>query len=194
MKSLIDLLEAYPVKEEKEMPPYKIYCDMDGVLTDFDRRFEHFTGMTPDAYTEKYGRSSFWKLIDKKVGDKFWSGMEWMPGGKKLWDFISPYNPTILTSPSYDKSSEDGKKVWCKEKLGLSEDRVIFAGKKPRIDKFSNEKKMDAKYNYASKDAILIDDSPENIDPFNQKGGIGIICKDGNVDQIIKELQELGYE
>ena len=32
--SIIDLLEAYPLPEQKETPPYKIYCDMDGVLTD----------------------------------------------------------------------------------------------------------------------------------------------------------------
>jgi len=46
-KSLVDLLEAYPIPEVKEKPPYKIYCDMDGVLTDFESRFEHFTGMHP---------------------------------------------------------------------------------------------------------------------------------------------------
>ena len=34
-KSIVDLLEAYPLPEQKEKPPYQIYCDMDGVLTDF---------------------------------------------------------------------------------------------------------------------------------------------------------------
>ena len=38
MQKLVDLLEAYPLKEEK--PNYKIYCDMDGVLTDFEKRFK----------------------------------------------------------------------------------------------------------------------------------------------------------
>ena len=33
MESLKDLLkEGYPLREEKPTPPYKIYCDMDGVL------------------------------------------------------------------------------------------------------------------------------------------------------------------
>ena len=40
-KSIVELLEAYPLKEEKPKPQYKLYCDMDGVLTNFEARFEH---------------------------------------------------------------------------------------------------------------------------------------------------------
>ena len=36
---LQDLMEAYPLPEVKDKPPYKIYCDMDGVLTNFEARF-----------------------------------------------------------------------------------------------------------------------------------------------------------
>ena len=39
MGQLVDLLEAYPLKEEEKQPDYQIYCDMDGVLTDFEKRF-----------------------------------------------------------------------------------------------------------------------------------------------------------
>ena len=42
MKNLNELLgDGYPLMEEKPKPKYKIYCDMDGVLTDFESRFEH---------------------------------------------------------------------------------------------------------------------------------------------------------
>ena len=98
MKSIVDLLEAYPLKEEKDKPPYKIYCDMDGVLTDFESRFDHFTGMNPQVYEKKYGIEQFWHLIDNKIGVRFWVGMPWMPQGKKLWEFIKPYQPDLLTS------------------------------------------------------------------------------------------------
>ena len=51
MESLNELLkEGYPLREAKPTPPYKIYCDMDGVLTDFEKRFEHFSGMHPQEY------------------------------------------------------------------------------------------------------------------------------------------------
>ena len=99
-KKLVDLLEAYPLKENKPTPPFKIYCDMDGVLTDFESRFEHYSGMHPQDYEKKHGTPAFWELIDNKIGVKFWIGMDWMPQGKMLWDFISPYKPDLLTSPS----------------------------------------------------------------------------------------------
>ena len=30
---------------------YNVYVDMDGVLTDFERRFEQFAGVTPEEFT-----------------------------------------------------------------------------------------------------------------------------------------------
>ena len=83
-RSIVDLLEAYPLPEKKEVPPYKIYCDMDGVLTDFQKRFEHFSGMSPKEYENKYGTAAFWNLIDVEVGIKFWANMDWMPEGERL--------------------------------------------------------------------------------------------------------------
>jgi len=80
MESLKDLLqEGYPLREEKPKPPYKIYCDMDGVLTDFESRFEHFTGMHPQEYEKAKGTAAFWHLIDTEIGVSFWVGMDWMP-------------------------------------------------------------------------------------------------------------------
>ena len=112
--SIVDLLEAYPLPEQKEVPPYKIYCDMDGVLTNFESRFEHFSGMHPQDYEKKYGLPAFWELIDVKIGVRFWVGMDWMPQGQQLWDFIQPYKPDLLTSPSRDNASRLGKQLWAK--------------------------------------------------------------------------------
>jgi len=56
------------LKEEEQaaqVSQYKIYCDMDGVLCDFDRRFEQFGGMSPKEFESKYGTKKFWELIDK---------------------------------------------------------------------------------------------------------------------------------
>ena len=65
--SIVDLLEAYPIPEQKEVPPYQIYCDMDGVLTNFEERFDHFSGMHPQEYEKKFGLEQFWHLIDQKI-------------------------------------------------------------------------------------------------------------------------------
>ena len=48
---------------------------------------------------KKHGSVAFWKVVESG-GVKFWSDMSWNVGGKKLWNFISQYNPEILTAPS----------------------------------------------------------------------------------------------
>ncbi len=181
MDSLKDLLkEGYPLKEEKPKLPYKIYCDMDGVLTDFESRFEHYTGMHPQEYEQQKGRAAFWNLIDVEIGVKFWIGMPWMPQGKRLWSFISPYRPDLLTSPSRDNNSRLGKNLWVKNNLN-PKPRVIFA--------YSADKQR-----YANKNSILIDDKKSNVNEWTARGGIAIRCKNGDVDHVIEKLKELGYE
>ena len=180
MEKLADLLEAYPLPEKKEVPKYKIYCDMDGVLTDFEKRFDHFSGMHPQEYEKKFGIEQFWHLIDTKIGVRFWVGMDWMPEGKRLWDFIKPYKPDLLTSPSRHNSSRLGKQLWAKNNLN-PKPKVIMA--------YSADKQR-----YANENSILIDDKKSNINEWAAKGGIAIRCKNGNVDHVIEKLQELGYE
>ena len=179
-KSIVELLEAYPLPEQKEKPPYKIYCDMDGVLTNFESRFEHFTGKSPKQYEKEFGLEQFWHLIDSKIGVRFWVGMDWMPQGKELWNFISPYGPSLLTSPSRDNTSRLGKNLWVKNNLN-PKPKVIFA--------YSADKQR-----YADENSILIDDKKSNINEWNAQGGIAIRCKDGDVTSVINELKALGYE
>ena len=178
--SIVNLLEAYPIPEQNEVPPYKIYCDMDGVLTDFESRFEHFTGMTPKEYENKFGTAGFWNLIDVQVGVKFWVGMSWMPQGQALWNFISPYKPDLLTSPSRDNNSRLGKNLWVKNNLN-PKPKVIFA--------YSADKQR-----YANENSILIDDKKSNINEWIAAGGIAFRVKNGDIDPAIQGLKELGYE
>ena len=178
--SIVDLLEAYPLPEQKELPPYKIYCDMDGVLTDFESRFEHYSGMTPKEYENQHGTAGFWNLIDVEVGVKFWVGMNWMPRGQELWNFISPYKPDLLTSPSRDNNSRLGKNLWVKNNLN-PKPKVIFA--------YSKDKQR-----YANENSILIDDKKSNINEWIAKGGIAFRVRKGDISPAIEGLKELGYE
>ena len=156
---------------------YDLYVDMDGVLTDFEKRFGNFTDLSPGEYKEQYGENKFWELIDKKVGVKFWVGMPWMPGGKELWSFVKHLKPKILSTPSYDNSSKLGKRLWIKNNIpGVKSHLVPRSWKQ----KFANE------------NSILIDDYKINIDEWRSKGGIGILHTD--VFSTIKQLKDLGYE
>ena len=190
MGKLTDLL----LTEEDFTPKYQIYCDMDGVLTDFESRFiemlkkegkkyyskEELADITrPKHFEKKFGQDEFWKFIDS-FGEEFWSGMNWMPNGQALWKFISPYNPKILSSPSKDSSSRLGKRLWITSYLSPSPDEIIFA-------------QAHKKQKYATPESILIDDKPSNIEEWAAAGGIALEVKDGEIQSVINKLKELGY-
>ena len=64
---------------------YKIFCDMDGVLVDFEKGYLELTGK--DISGEWHTTTEFWDPINKE-GSKFWDNLEWMKDGKKLWSYI----------------------------------------------------------------------------------------------------------
>ncbi len=79
---------------------YTWYCDMDGVLVNFDKGYFELTGKYPHEMKNK-DPQLFWEPISK-VGKQFWEELEWMPDGEQLWNYIKIYNPTLLSSPSRD--------------------------------------------------------------------------------------------
>ena len=161
--------------EEKNMN-YKIYSDMDGVITDFEESFKKYSdGMTPEEYESKFGRNEFWKLIDKKGKVGFWVGMPWMSDGKEYWNYISKYDVELLSSPSYSDTSRLGKRLWVRNNL-------------PGI-KLNLARAAD-KQNYAAPNHILIDDRVSNIEQWKSQGGIGILHT--STASTIKQLQKLG--
>lgn len=176
---LLELLEADPIKQLNQVPEYKIYCDMDGVLTNFEGQFMHYAGMTPEEYTDKHGAAAMWELIDVKIGLVYWSKMPWMSHGKELWNFIKDYSPEVLTSPSRDDVSRLGKNIWIKDNLTPTP-KVVFS--------LASEKQQ-----YATPSAILIDDKDSTIAEWTAAGGIAIHCKNGDSADVIKQLRELGY-
>jgi len=161
------------ITENKE---YTIYSDMDGVLVDFNKRFEQFSdNIAPQDYVDKFGLEAFWDLIDNKTGVRFWVGMDWMSDGKEYWNYIKKYNPMLLSSPSRKNESRLGKRIWAKRNMPGT--KVILA--------YAENKK-----NYANANSILIDDMEKNIDQWRAAGGIGILHT--SAASTIAQLKELG--
>jgi len=169
---------------------YKIYCDMDGVLTDFSGDFIKLAktlGETDIAerddvpnnaaarYEKIHGTEAFWGVVEQG-GLKFWSDMSWNAGGKKLWKYISRYDTEILSAPSKRvlETCIKGKKMWV-GRLGS-----------PKIHFRSKDKKRE----FATPSSILIDDLRSNITDWTASGGIGIHHRTTN--QTIAKLKELG--
>lgn len=154
---------------------YTIYCDMDGVLCDFDKRFMEFSnGIPPSRYESEFGKKAFWKLISEK-GVGYWVGIPWMPDGKQLWNYIKPYNPSLLSAPSMEESSRLGKRLWVRNNIPGT--KLIL-------------RSAEQKQEFANPNAILIDDRTSNIEQWRAKGGIGIMHTSAN--ETIKQLKELG--
>ena len=200
MGKLVELL----LTEDEQNPTakFKLYCDMDGVLCNFDEQFinklndkdfggkyyraEELDGITtPNDFEVKFGKEEFWKFIDEICGKEFWSEMEWTPGGQQLWGVIGVLKPTLLTSPSRTMISRIGKRSWSKNNLAPSPEGIIF--------KYSTYKQEQAASDVAKGlEPILIDDRRDIIDRWQDAGGIGIHHpKNGDPSEVIRRINKL---
>ena len=162
---------------------YQIYLDMDGVIADFNQRFENLSGMEPSAFEQKYGKDLFWDFIDEKNKLRFWVGIPVMEGAKQLVDYVSKHDYTVLTAPSMKKESRLGKLLWIRNKTG-----DLFNSKPQVIFKKAKEKHK-VKPSLTEFD-ILIDDRADTVDRWTSTGGTGILFQ--SAPQAIKELKKLG--
>lgn len=155
---------------------YKVYCDMDGVLTDFEESWKslNVSDKTFREYEDEKGSPYAFAVLKRAGGIKFWSDMPWKKDGKELWNYIKKYHPTLLTTPAQFDESKEGKEIWIKRELG--EDIPFIFSK--------------TKGEYAKPNRILIDDYQKKIDNWVENGGIGILHK--STEKTIKELKKLG--
>ena len=195
-KILKKLNETYKMYEESQ---YKVFLDMDGCLTDFEKAFEEATqnsnkdvppanGLGPHEYEETHGKKTFWTAIEA-AGEEFWSEMDWMPDGKKLWAYVSQFDPTILSAPSRDPRCITGKVKWLKKNVSLPNYDVQLKSKRgwdgqSKIILNANK----GKYATGPQD-ILIDDTPKKIKMWMEAGGTGILHT--NADDTIRQLKDL---
>ena len=173
MKKIPTLLDLY-----EAIKPYTIYCDMDGVLCDFDQGYKKLTGESTDEANAK-GKSYFWKLFRESVGENekdFWANLPWQPGGEELWNYIKSSSPNILSAPAVDfnlpqdqqlnpefNQAIQGKKEWISKHLnGVNKEIFVPAPQKST---------------FATSKHILIDDMQKNIDAWRAAGGIAILHK-----------------
>jgi hypothetical protein len=179
--------------EEMREKKYVIFCDMDGVLVDFDEGYKQLTGVTTQ-HADSQGKNEFWGLFRDSLKNKdisersYWANLDWMSDGKQLWDYISPYNPYVLTAPSvnFDIPFEERYKV---------ENNESMQGKTEWVQRLPNMRKIyfrsaARKADFAGPNKILIDDRKDTIDSWNANGGIGILHT--STANTIKQLQELG--
>jgi len=162
--------------EENLDKKFRVFCDMDGVLTDFDAGFKKLNseGLGPKEYEQEHGKNKIWPLISDQ-GSLFWSNLEWMSDGKELWNHLQQYDPTILSSPSRDYTSITGKMTWINSNLGITQRKPTTRYKDWDKDTriiLSTHKHL---YVIPDTECILIDDTSSKIEKWEAAGGIGIL-------------------
>lgn len=169
----------------------KVFCDMDGVLTDFPRAYNDRFGLSIplELYNERdfsvvIGKDAV--AIDTDLDHDFWANLPWMPDGRKLLHTLEAIFGTericLLTYPSHNPDGARGKIEWVRRHLPKYSSRLILA--------------MDKRF-CASVDAILFDDKPRNVTEFNAAGGCGVLvpapwnCADYQENTMGEFLEEL---
>lgn len=148
-----------------------IYCDLDGVLADFDEGVKDISGRYPNEF-DNIGE--MWRLLANTPD--FYYVLDWMPDGKHLWNSIKGIQPTILTGLPRGNWAAGQKKRWCGDYLGWHV---------PVITCWTSDKP-----NYCKSGDILIDDRTKIKDRWEQNGGIFVHHK--NAAQTLVELKGLG--
>ena len=133
---------------------YKIYCDMDGVLSDFEPYYIKTFGSKPVFEGDK----TFKEI--RKV-PHWWKNMTMTKDGKQLWNHLKGLRLplSILTSNAPVKGYKEDKLAWVSKNLGSGAKMIISTKKEKYVE---------------GKNTILIDDLDRNIDAWKEAGGTAI--------------------
>lgn len=126
----------------------RLFLDLDGVLTDFNRQFQDWFGLSV-AVAQYNSDPAVRQRIDHHLSaapEAFWADMPWMPGAQEAWKVLSTRNPYILSRPHFAAACRPGKKTWVVRNLGPTVP-LILAEDKGALGRPGD---------------LLVDDSPEN--------------------------------
>ena len=136
-----------------------LYLDMDGVLCNFDKAYRAFDPQKEDRK----------KFRESVMTYKIFEDLEFMPDAQELLNYVSALeniNIEILTSMgTYDEVQ--GTQAKYQKMHWLNKYNIPYKANFVRAKQ--------EKANFAHDRAILVDDSSGCINPFNVKGGHGIL-------------------
>jgi predicted nucleotidyltransferase len=158
---------------------YKIYVDMDGVLSDWEAQFKRYSGGIPvDTYDSLHGKQNSFKLVNKN-SPEYYANMPWMKDGKLLYNFVNSFPNVQILSHAADAKSKIGKQQWLKDK-GITFEANLVPNRKD-------------KSKFATADSVLIDDREDVVNDFINAGGKAILHKD-SIDTINQLKEILGIK
>ena len=143
----------------------QIYLDIDGVLAEFVAGVEKWYNVDLSNhrkfdfdYEEETGMSceEFW---DGLTYD-FWFNLEFTPWAQELLEYLMPYDPILLSSPSWQGAG--GRQAWIKKHLPgfIERGRYILTP---------------IKWVVAGSGRLLIDDRSRTCKQWREYGGVAIV-------------------
>lgn len=151
-----------------------IYVDMDGVLSDFERRYiELFNHEPGEKRDDKF--SDRWRTF---IDDEHFRTLDWMPEAHRLLYYLKHLNvqKAILSSTGgFDDHNNISKQKqdWLTNRF-INYPAVFVPGKQ-------------YKPGYANKNSLLIDDTLSIITNFQKAGGAAV--HHTNVDETIQFVE-----
>jgi len=153
-----------------------IYLDMDGVLADFRGGYQKLFGSIPNMNAKDDAN------VSRLVGTDFFAHLDKLPDADRIVDLAIKYagSYSICSSPlrGDHKNSAQNKIKWIQENLNPQPNDIVITGKKDSYAKGKN---------------ILIDDRQKVLQPWIERGGIGIWYNAyiHDVSKVEKELAEI---
>jgi hypothetical protein len=181
---------------------FKIFCDLDGVLVDFEAGVRKVCRQG----TAELAKTTMWRKIAQSK-TAFFAELPWTQDGPQLWKAIRHLKPDILTGVPDLKDSRREKFQWCRENLGMDHYRwVDMAGKGYVHDNVNGVSKACPqreshvtnvitcwsynKHHESGQQTILIDDRIALKESWEAKGGIFVHHTDA--ESTLRKLRELG--
>lgn len=169
-----------------------IYLDMDETIVDWlsgaDKalRAAGHPEWNDPSWTKKYSEEEAdkirWAVIN--ANPTFWEDLEFMPDGRRIWNFVKKYKPKILSAcGTLSGDCKKGKMRWLKRHLGMSN----LSG----IHLVRRSQKKDYAKDEDGQPTILIDDFAKNCLEYRSAGGYAIQATNGN--SVISKLKQLGF-
>jgi hypothetical protein len=171
----------------------EIYLDIDRVRADFEKgahkilKSNGYPLWLDESWNEfdEFQKDEIrWSLI--ALQEDFWETLPTARESKKLFRFVEPYKPNILSVIDKRQStlSRQAKPAWLQEKFGNKAFYDIYL-----VDDLV---KSSLAINIHGRPNVLIDDSELNCQIFEECGGLAIHHE--SVGKTITQLKKLGFK